>query len=163
MTQDQAIKLLRKHRPKNERDLLAAGFTLSQIGNGAFRNAYSIHGANLVVKIPSGTGFSQEEKWHSHHEVLAVRRINRYDKYESLRPYMPVMHYYNKKSGLIVFERYKKASWRKVKIFAKELNKTAAKLMGVGTCDIDNSGNIGVDKQGNYKLLDLGCVIGGND
>ena len=145
-------KDLRTPYVKTEKDILRElGYTLKFLGGGIFRNVYKIVGTKLVLKVPNGA----RGRRHSQGEMKAYKRIMvSTKKYVALHPYMPAIHHYNSRTGIILMPEYRvapKSYWEK-KI--KAMGKLAGDVMGK-YCDL-HRWNIGRDKEGQFRFIDLG-------
>jgi hypothetical protein len=163
MTNQTALRLIKKNRPKNLLDTSQLGLKLVHLGTGAFRSVYRIKGTDYVIKFLVENNYLDTE-----HSRLEVRNIKRLQKFRSLRPYLPKIYYYDRKTGVIIMEYYTRYSRRK----AKRPNPTRTygdtnweielivnlirQLTKVNFVDICER-NLGIDKNNVVKFLDVGC------
>ena len=144
-------KDLRTPYVKTEKDILRElGYTLKFLGGGLFRNTYRIVGTKLVVKVPIGA----KGRRHSQGETKAYRRIMKSKrKYTTIQLYMPEILAYNTKTGIILMPEYRMSS-AKDKRKLEEIAQIVLEAMGK-YCDL-HRWNIGRDKEGQFRFIDLG-------
>lgn len=154
MTIQSLIRTLNKNRPSTVQEFKKLGIKLRFLSEGAFRQVYEIKGLPLVVKFPHDSSDDCIE--HSVFEYKHINRILKFKKYKLLKKYMPKVYYFDKKSGIIVFRKYKYVYTKKLKDSTRivELSDLVNKIMGY-ECDV-NGGNVGIEKN-TLKILDLGC------
>lgn len=170
MNAERVVEVLKRERPKTSIDLLVqCGFTLRHLGWGAFRNTYSIVGSGLVAKVPlnpSGQPTDDTYKLNIRHTQLEYRAIQSIKrsrrKWTFLQPYLPEVAYYGHHAGVIVMRRYYGVGKAKHLPEIKKLDRRVAEVNKVVDCDIWNSGNYALDREGNLKLIDFGCICEGN-
>lgn len=139
-------------------DFQKLGLKLESIGSGAYRRAFRIHGADLVVKFPS----DPDGRFHT---SLEVRRIKKLAQYQSLRPHLPKIRYYDKKTGILVVDFYDKYSEtaaavpgnRTVELSWERdlITRLVKELTGVFVIDLYDD-NLRIDDTQTVKLIDLG-------
>lgn len=155
-----ALALIKEREPSSEAGLLVGcGFTLTNIGSGAFRNVYALRGVpDFVIKVPN----SKSGLEHARCEMVAYRRVMRSKKkYLAVQKYLPTILYWGSKSGVMVMQKYKVAYGRKHEKKIEPIRLMFEELFGNDDSDIWNS-NVGTDADGNYKVIDLGLVIPGS-
>lgn len=155
MTISELIKLFEKYNFKSVEKAKKAGLKLTYIGSGAFREAYRIGKLPVIVKFP----YSSSE--HSRREISIISKINRQNKYEYLRPYVPKIYYSNPKTGVIIMEQckpFKSEITGKYELACKVLRDLVMSLFGPFASDDLYCSNLGYslayDKQ--LKILDFG-------
>lgn len=96
------LKSILRHRPTTTKDFRKLGIALRFIGEGVYRRTYRIVASDLVVKIPiQDAGGIQ----HSKDEIVRLRKLKRY---RVMRAYLPVIQWWDKKSGVVVMTYYPK-------------------------------------------------------
>lgn len=159
--------------PRNADDLLEeCQLPLLFLGSGSYRNTYHILGTNLVVKVPRQVSVEvgeevlepshEENVAHAREEVRAIRKVKRDKNLKALRPYMPTLHHHDRRTGLVVMDRYDHVDEAVYDARSEEFEKIfdlARTVTGVLDCDL-NQYNMGLDVEGNIKLIDLGCLTG---
>lgn len=148
-----AIRLIRAHNPVTKEAFTKIGLPLYYLDEGAYREVYGIRGVDLVVKIPiKGSAES------IHHSAMEVSRIKRLHVLKELRPHLPAIYHYDKKSGIIVMRRYEKAGlFEHAEILGDIIKKLVRRISGVKMGDI-HSDNIKLKKPGSRDVvfIDLG-------
>lgn len=168
---NEIIRRLRQNQPTTVEELLVdCHLPISFAGYGAFRDAWEIYSTAYVIKLPirDGGEWGQESNIiHTTAEINAYNRIMKSIRYRPLRQWMPIFHYTNKPTGLILTEYYKQIPDKKGK-FDEEINQIEklCKRWGFrGDNDADlcikKRENFGVDKKGKLRILDLGCFTKG--
>lgn len=164
MRPKRAVELLQKYHPTTVREVLRwCGFPLHFVQSGGYRDVYKILESDLVLKIPKvdcqdegETGFM-----HALHEYHSLKRILRYKKkYEHLQPYMPEFFFFDNRTGISLMREYKVIPFQygDNTLHAK-MEKLVSAVTGVQCPDVYQYGNLGRDKKGNVKLLDLGRFV----
>ena len=167
MNQATVIKRIKKKQPLDALDLLdACGLPLQLTNWGQFRNVYDVLGTQLVIKVPiqeskaSGTRINIQ---HAREEYAAWKKIkSSRHEYRSLKPYLPDMIYFNSRSGIIVMPKYGPVRWPRGRgrhRVIEELESRFTSALQVTYADIKED-NLGSDKDGNIKVLDLGPLSG---
>lgn len=165
---ENVIKLFENNNPATKRAIEKLKLKLKPLGVGTFRAVYKIRGTSLVVKIPrDGDGIK-----HSKAEHDTIKEILNRKKYRKLKQYMPEIHYYNEKTGVIVMPYYRNPKFPYNKLISNILTALFeyiheyAKSHGVDL----HSHNIGMNYHGDPVLLDLGyfsdygkCLTSGHD
>lgn len=161
------IKRLIKHQPRTAQEVLdKCELPLLYIGGGSFRDAYFVVGTDLVIKIPRWLANKKRyEKniQHAKDEYFIWRRMRTSRrKYNAFKKYLPDLLYFNSNTGVIVVRKYEKARYTKANNqLIIELEKAITKIMDTDEADI-HYGNLGVDKDGSVKIIDMGLFIAGN-
>lgn len=106
-----ATRLIRVHSPTTKEAFAKIGLPLRYLNAGVFRKVYGIRGVDLVVKIPI-IGVESKDAIQSaiRHSAQEVSRVKRLYAVKELRPHLPKIYHYDKKSGVIVMRRYEKVS-----------------------------------------------------
>ncbi len=174
VTVKQVIKVLKTYQPIDEQDFTnlsrARLLRTKYLSRGAFRTVRTIKDTNLVVKIPLGNCCNcgdcaalgnSDNIFHSTLEIKSYKRLQKLKKYAKIKQYLPVIHFHDPKTGVILMERYRRlrgpGKHKDTMNWLSEFLTTAENLDEV---DIDSSksDNYGVDNKGNLKILDFGCI-----
>jgi hypothetical protein len=144
------------------------GLEVKRAGRGGFREVYRIVEADLVVKFPrSSTDNSRLSKYigHSRVEYQRCYDIKHQYKWYLLRRYVPKIYHYNPDTGVIIMHYYERVGetpkvLRDIK-WIKKLLDLVCTHNGLNKDNLNWSddieiNNIGQDKNGNYKFLDMG-------
>jgi hypothetical protein len=112
-------------------DFKAAGIRLRYIDEGAFRQVYKVSGCPLVVKFPL-------DKDGIQHSVSEIRRIRQLGRIKELVPHLPKIHYFDRKSGVLVTHFYPrpKNDAETVELLGKVIKKLVSRIARVGMSDI---------------------------
>jgi len=166
---ESALEAIRYHHPKTERQLMVqCGFSLRPVGGGAYRDAYQIIGTDLIIKLPRCEGQSIERIEysieHSWLEVDAIRKVmkSKAKRWQMFKPLMPEILYFNHTYGTIVMPKYKRVGHKRHSDTIRKLEYLVNRYHGVEDSDLHNAGNWAEDKDGNLKLIDMGCFLEGN-
>jgi hypothetical protein len=169
MNRERALTEIRFFHPKTERDLLVkCGFGLKALGEGAYRDAYQIIGTDLVIKLPirhrkskARIEYSIE---HSRLEVSAIDKVSKSKakRWQMFKHLMPEILYFNHTYGVTVMPKYRRVGHPKHTDAIVKLDKLVGHYHDLEDCDVYNTGNWAEDKDGNLKLIDLGCFLEGN-
>lgn len=158
LTVDEAIRRIKRKRPKNELDIIIrCGLPLRYLSYGKFRIVFEIVGVPLVVKFPLHNRKKKANLHHTDAEISNLRKVRRsYRRYDFLQSLVPKVHHYDKASGLVVMDKYRKPRnqdhipMRRIRDRLESTDKTCGDLF---------TQNFGVDKDGNLKILDLGYLL----
>lgn len=117
-------------------------------------------GTPFVLKCPKyNTEYMTDGIEHAAVEINAWRRVKRDDKYLPIRPLLPVVHYANRNTGIIVMDEYNPLKHAR---FDKIISGVSDFLYTLGYADadvnIDKPDNWGVTTEGKLVMLDLGCL-----
>jgi hypothetical protein len=160
MTNQLALRLIKKNRPKTHSEMSLLGLKLVHVGTGAFRAVYRIRGTDFAIKFLRD-GFDGHSRW----EVNNIRKL-RVSK--SLRPHLPKIHYYDKHAGVIVMDYYTKYNKKRANMphpartygditWERELLSDLIKeLTGVDFSDLCDD-NLRLDDKNIVKFVDVGC------
>lgn len=160
------IKRLQKHLPTTAQEVLDyCELPLLYIGGGAFRDAYLIVGTDFVLKIPRKVRIHKKTEaniQHARDEYAIWQRIRKSkQKFLSLKRYLPTLYYYNSATGVIVVKKYEKMKYSKeATALIRDLEKTITDTLDTKEADI-HYGNLGVDKDGSIKIIDMGLFLAG--
>lgn len=157
-------KVLKNMKPTSGTELLKdCGFTLRMVSYGAFRDVYEIVGTPYVVKIPihdSQPVYAGRD--HSETEYAEWKRAMRLQSYKSIRHYLPVIHYFERSTGLLLIDKYTQLENDDTRFDfqIKQISKWL-KNKGYGSPDVGTSKreNYGIDSKGRLRILDLGCFV----
>lgn len=145
---------------------IATGLALEYLGCGMYRKVYRILNSNLVIKF---AGRSRECRKHSKTEANRIYEIMHRKKWRLLRRYMPKLYYFDFETGVTIMKYYVPTDYEDHRV--REDTKWIQMLIEAvcsfnhlegheeGSIDwySDIAGvNLGTDKDGNYKFLDMG-------
>lgn len=155
----QLATLLNNEKPKSLKDFASIGLKLYHIGNGAYRTVYKIKDSNFVIKIPK----RKSDRAHAAGEMQTINIILKAKrKHKVLKKYMPNVLYYDKYSGIIVMEQYKIKSYKEshaiVRCLMDIIDIKWSFSASAEDADV-HSANIGFDKKGNPKFIDMGYFV----
>lgn len=107
----EAIKLIRKYKPTTPKAFDEIGVELmpEAVGAGAFREVIKACDLDLVVKFPlNEAAKGKPEDYHEGiaHSALEMDKLGRLRKHKWMRPFLPKIHYYDRKNGIIVMQFY---------------------------------------------------------
>lgn len=163
MTIKQAIKILSMKNPSTPHDaLVKCGFSLKLVGEGCFRDTFRVLDTPLVIKFPCkeyGRRSYNKNLKHALQEYDAWKHIKEStNELRLFRKYLPRVHYFNPVTGVIVMTEYNtKAAYKRTRMIAALRNRLYKSL---NACSTDlYEGNVGVDKRGNLKIIDLGLLV----
>ena len=111
-----AIRLVRRWLPKTveEARALCMG-ALIEVGSGAFRIAYRIHGTSLLIKFPVMFDYPDPKACHDkegkNHTRMEVKKIWALRKHPIMRRHLPPVYYFNGRDGVMVTKYYPKSKW----------------------------------------------------
>lgn len=155
-----ALRLIRKSQPKTVDEARKLGLgALIEVGQGAFRTAYRIHGTRLLIKFPlmfkydtqPGSWNDKEGKNHTRMEVKKIRSLLEFPMW---RKHLPPVYYFNDRDGVMVTKYYRP---RKKSVVNAERNMLIGELVkefcGVVLGDITDD-NVRVDR--NLVIIDCG-------
>jgi hypothetical protein len=155
-----ALRLIRKGQPKNFDEAMTLGMgALVEVGQGAFRTAYRIHGTSLLIKFPLMFHYSSEpNSWHDkegkNHTRMEVKKIRALLEFPMWRKHLPPVYYFNARDGVMVTKYYRE---RKKSVVDRERNILMGELVkefcGVVLGDITDD-NVKVDDH--LVIIDLG-------
>ena len=155
MTTLQALRLIRSHRPVTFAAFKKLGFKFQFIEAGVFREVSRIRDTDLVVKFPLMEG-ERDYSEGIQHSRSEMRRIRRLSKVKELKPYLPRVHYYDSKHGIIVMKWYDNTDdFGKAELLGKLVKKLIRKISGVVMSDI-HEGNIRKKANNSLAFVDLG-------
>ena len=141
---------------------------LKFIGDGAFRKVYRIVGTEFVVKFPSCRS-NDIDKEHSRIEYQRCYDIMHQERWYLLRRYTPKVYYYNPKTGVLLMHYYEpvaKDTQEDTPYVTPSVNRDVEWIQRLVelVCREDDFGwwgdispkNLGVDKNGGYRFIDMG-------
>jgi hypothetical protein len=156
---NQVISKLRNDWPTTPEECKTYGIRLCKYSrSGAYRYVYKVWGLPLVIKFPQ----NDDDKIHAIQEWIVYNKLKFCDRYRKLKKYMPTIYYFNMKTGVSAMRYYKvlgESNWRNSNKYDKSrslLEKRVKKIYKHAN-DVDNSGNVARDKNGQLKIIDLGC------
>lgn len=80
------------------------GFTLRRLGEGVFREAFKIANCDLIIKFPLTEGqIGDDCVRHTRTEVKRLRRLMRHGV---MRKFLPKIHYFDSRNGVVVMQYY---------------------------------------------------------
>jgi hypothetical protein len=112
-----ALRLIRREQPKNVHEARGLGIgALIEVGHGAFRMAYRIHGTKLLIKFPvefrykDGDVEGGPEVWHDkegkNHTRMEMKKIRALQAFPIMRKHIPPVYYFNARDGVFVTKYY---------------------------------------------------------
>jgi hypothetical protein len=157
-----ALKLIRKHQPKNLKEAQALGIGhLQRVGAGAFRTGYRIYGTSLFIKFPviCNNPYSSDEVTDfegKNHTRMEVKKIRRLRENKIMAGHMPPIYYFNTRDGVLVTKFYKPVlNWRMDSGKSRILGKLIKALTGVTLADVIGD-NLKIDGHDRLIFVDLG-------
>jgi 5-methylthioribose kinase len=157
---------MEKHKPTTIEDI-AKRWSVRKCGQGAFRRVYAVRNLDVVIKIPyactnwwrSCAPAPSEGVKHARLEYKAWLRVMTMGRYRALKRYMPDIWYYDSRSGIVIMERYRKA---RASFFVTHIGCFIENIIE----DLFNlkweldlgADNLGIDRYGNFRLIDLGLI-----
>ena len=97
------VEILEHKQVRSLNGLRRLGIPARFIDTGAFRKVFGVRGLNVVIKVPHTPSY----KYHIDSEMKAFDRIKSDPMSKILRQHIPKIHYYNKRTRLMVVEKYK--------------------------------------------------------
>lgn len=164
------VKRLTEHRPKNEDEIKALGIPLWYLGEGAFRTGYKVKGVPLVIKVPMCDCPEHYERCalecsgpnHSRIEYKVYQRIMKKRKYRALRGFLPRVHYFDDRTGIIAVQYYKPMSnTLGNQKLCDMIDQFIRQTLSIGGAVDMKPENIGIeikDDAHQFKILDMGCI-----
>jgi hypothetical protein len=164
MTQTEFLRKVRKKKPKNADEFRKIA-PLRSRGSGAYREAFTIVGQNLVVKFPrlkryrKGGPAHRANIAHARREMYVIGQIKKRDRFKHLRRYLPKIFYMDWKRGIIVME---KLNFERVNRAWFKRQQEMLSIMVEDTAGMENGGpdigwhNVGEDNIRRMKIVDLG-------
>lgn len=134
-----ALRIIRQSKPVTPAQWKALGLKFDVVGHGVFREVCRIRGTDLVVKSPLHTGGFDYSEGIAHSKS-EMNRLGRLARIDVLKPYLPVVYYYDAKYGQIIMKYYPPiAEKQKVELLGKVVASLVSKLAGVVMGDIHGS------------------------
>jgi hypothetical protein len=165
LTERQVINKINKWGPLTGQALLdLCEFPVQYVGGGAFRDVYHIIGTDVVVKLPRKGANYARNKTHARHEILIWNRIFKAktgDELAGFKQYLPNIRACDTKTGVMVVRKYEKLKGRHDKMLMA-LEQKVKEVFDIPNGDIHHN-NVGVDKEGNIKIIDLGLLVTGKE
>jgi hypothetical protein len=156
---NQVINKLRTHWPSTPEECRTYGIRLCKNSeSGAYRYVYKVWGLPIVIKFPQSDGDIK----HAIQEWIVYNKLKFCDKYKKLKKYMPAIYHFNINTGVSAMRYYEllgPSNWRQPNKHdrSRELLQKRIKKVYKTANDVDNSGNVARDKNGQLKVIDLGC------
>ena len=157
------IRRIKKHDPRKAQDLLDyCELPLQYIGGGMYRDAYHVLGTSVVIKMPRVGKSIEINKQHSRDEITIWKQIRRSKKkYAAFKEYLPEIISHDGRTGITLVRKYDNPKHsRAINKVIKELDAALADVLDLHTADIHYN-NLGLDKDGSIKIIDLGMFLGG--
>lgn len=164
----EALRVINEEKPKSRKAFKDLGFELEFLDAGAFRDVYRIKDTQLVVKFPkpeSQVCLVGSGKAHSRIEYEWVIDLTHNPRWKPIRKFMPKIYYYDPK-GIVVMKYYRPAECTpEVGVLAQALESLLMVIYDQNDVHNDASdskcwdlgySNLGVDSNGQYKIIDLG-------
>jgi pyruvate/2-oxoacid:ferredoxin oxidoreductase alpha subunit len=158
LTIRQVVNRLRKYNPVDVHEAMRCiKLPFQFIGEGSFRTVYSIGDLPIVIKFPTGEdGETIEENIeHSANEMDAINQVFERKECSHIRPYVPIMYYYNKNTGVILSRKYKQTGLRTNHRFCKA---AAEEIKDAFQKNLDIYKNFSVNDDGDVVLIDWGVL-----
>jgi hypothetical protein len=155
MDRDKVISFFKKNRPSF--DEIKTRFSLTKIGKGLFRDVYAID--DLVVKIPRKSNLETDHTsnlYHAREEIRQIIRIRKMKKYRLLRPFLPEIHYFDQKSGILLMPFYVKPTKKEAEVAAEILSRLAREVGHHSGGDIHDQNVMYDFENETYVIVDLG-------
>lgn len=154
----EVIRLFKKYKPEDRRDIKDMGLKLKLLGSGLFRRGYRINGLPVVVKIPKEDGENRYEsnRIHAIEEIQKIRTIRKTKKYRPFWRYLPEVLYFDENSGVILMPEYGRLKESEANLFSSFLSNLADDLGRDDENDMHDE-NVGWNfEKEEYVILDLG-------
>lgn len=151
--------MVTKHRPRSPKDLQQLGYHLRYLGCGCFRQTFLVKEVGVVIKFPMMTNL-RENIWHSRYEAKTLKRINTQHKFTALRRYMPTVHLYDPRTGVLIVQNYKRCRYSDAsRQFSTIIEGMVTDLFPNLRYELDlGAGNLGRNEVGQFVVLDLGII-----
>lgn len=168
LTLSRIIHSLERNRPNSAQKLLdACNFPLKHIGGGAFRDVYQIIGTDILVKIPrfglDSTEPTLTNLEHSREEFKAWKKIRRSKskKWSHLKEHLPEFLYHDWNTGVTLVRKYSPVRYsRAVANWCADMENSVTDMFNTLSADLHYA-NLGRDKNGTFRFIDLGLFITG--
>ncbi len=98
LTDRQIISLFKYHHPKNFREIKALGIKVKYFDKGVDRRAYRL-GEGLILKWEDADSSSFDQ---TPHEIEIFQKIQKDEKYKSIRKHIPKLYYADKVNRLMI-------------------------------------------------------------
>lgn len=156
-----ALRLIRKGQPKTVDEAKALGIgALIEVGQGAFRTAYRIHGTGLLIKFPLMFNYKtdNQDDWNDsegkNHTRMEVKKIRVLREFPIIRKHIPPVYYFHGRDGVMVTKYYPQTTWVR-----GAMNQLVAEMIkgfcGVTLGDLSPD-NVRAEKYNNLIFIDLG-------
>lgn len=166
MTNQQALRKIKRHQPTSPDDFRALGLLGRFVGAGVFRETYRIRGTNLIVKFPLDEAPKDKPADYTCgrvHTRTEVKRIAKLSTIPVLRPHLPKVWYADLKHGVVVMTHYVKASggyggWNRIELLGRIIRKLVKLVAHTEMNDIhgDNVRLAGDKHSRRLVFVDLG-------
>lgn len=162
MRDGDVLRRLNKYGATTAQDILDyCNLPLQYVGGGAFRDTYHVIGTGVVIKLPRQGLKHARNIQHARDEMTIWNRMRRSKKWSTFRPFLPEIIGFSKKTGVMVVRRYDGLKYsRDSNQIIKNLEKSVTSIIGTTIADI-HYGNLGVDKDGGIRFIDMGLFIKG--
>lgn len=150
----EVIKQFEETKPRDYKEAVKMKLSLRFLGDGCYRNTYRIGKLPLVIKFPKHCA----GKNHSTAEYKAIKSIKRFKKFEKLKQFMPIIYYFDAKTGIMIMHHYKSISQTvqyAMGLIMEELVEIIWPYSSGYECDVHGS-NMGLDESNKPVLTDLG-------
>lgn len=161
LTIREVVRRMKKYKPT---DFAACktlcNLPLERVGEGVSRTVYRVGKLPIVIKINNERS-QYGQAWREH---KAHQRIIRTKRFARLRPLMPVVYYFSRKTGNSVMRYYEVAETgeaiankarRRIYNAIRNIANQHPYKASLYASDV-HSGNIGITKKGRVKIVDLG-------
>lgn len=158
------VAILKHSKPTDISQLKKMGLKFTRLGSGAFRTAYHNLEADVVIKFPSKCEEADCDDEclesgidHSCTEIRSIKAILKDKESLPLHRYMPKILYYSKATGIIMTHFYEVRGYDKKTSEIVQIIEDLAYDLGYSNNDI-HPWNVGMDEDGQYKILDCGIL-----
>ena len=149
MTVRQIIKILRTVKPTCPSSLKGK-LRIKELGTGIGRKAFRIADSPIVIKFPRGT----EGRTQTRREIDTIRMIKTKKRFRTLRCYLPIVYYQNKKNAVIAMEFVRFDEY----IAAPTIKKQFRKFFKKNSFTDIHDENVGFNLKNKIKVIDLGYI-----
>jgi hypothetical protein len=121
---------------------------MKRLGTGVFRTSYLLAGCDLIIKFP----LPDDPACNKAHTRTEVKKIRRFNRFAVMRPYMPRVHYFDSRAGVVVMTYYPTVAHERG--LARVVTRLVKHLTGITLSDITGD-NVRKDAHGTTKFVDL--------
>jgi hypothetical protein len=143
MTNQKALRKIRRHRPTSLNEFKDLGLLGRFVGAGVFRESYRIRGTTLIAKFPLDEAPKNKPPCYTcgiSHTRTEVARIKKLRAVAVFRPHVPRIWYHDARHGIVVMTYYPKlgghGGWDRITLLGKVIRKLLRKVAHVQMNDI---------------------------